>query len=165
MANLLGSLHLKNVWRQNIVHKIIKTSDGIKLSDWNIIIDCVAQIANASANGAEDLILINNLFRELKTLEIKYGRLPSLLATEADYVDDATVMVSLLKEAYSSACEIHDIKNKTYISSSLVEAYLEEIEDSMRTKYWFSVFTEDLKLYSDSYLIELHQELKLSLHA
>ena len=83
-----------------------------------------------------------------------------VLATEADYIDDEELKVSLLKEAYCTACEISDFKNKAYISSSLVELYLDEINDLIKAKYWINIFTSDLSLYSDDYLLELQEEFK-----
>ena len=94
----------------------MKNSYKIKKLDWDVIVDCAAQICNSTASGIDETFLVDNLFRELKLLKVKYGRHPSILATEADYVEDAELKINLLKEAYSTACEISDFKNKAYIS-------------------------------------------------
>lgn len=138
----------------------MSTSDGIKSTDWEIILEYTADVVNASAAGCDDTLLLNRLFKKLEVLEQMYGRLPSILATRADFLDDEKQSISLLKEAYVSACEINDLKNQTFISNSLTEAYLEDLIDLNLAKYWLNVFADDLKLYSDDYLIESYEELE-----
>lgn len=139
------------------------TSDKILEADWNIIKNCSSEIANATACGIDDRLLRGKLFSELCTLRAKYGRLPSILATQADY-EDSEQQLSLLKEAYSAACEIYDVKNKAYISSSLVEAYLENENEneneSDKLKFWLKTFYANILDYTDDYLEVLADEFK-----
>jgi len=135
------------------------TSDKILETDWNIIKDCSSEIANATACGIDDRLLRGKLFSELCTLRDKYGRLPSILATQADY-ENSELQLSLLKEAYSAACEIYDVKNKAYISSSLVEVYLEIENESDKLNFWLKIFYSNIFDYTDDYLEMLVDEFK-----
>jgi hypothetical protein len=66
------------------------TSDGITRSDWDTVGDYAARIANAVCSQPEQMAgaraLTRDLLDYLDCLERSYGRLPSMLATRADYV-------------------------------------------------------------------------------
>ncbi len=128
------------------------TSDGITELDWSCVEECAEDIATASADGLDCGLLISNMHKSLDRLIIKYGRLPSILATEADYVEDQQLEVSLLKEAYISACEIKDEKNIAFIAASLAEFYLERMVDINKADFWRLKLKDALRVFSDSYL-------------
>jgi hypothetical protein len=132
--------------------------NDIKKSDWDTVTDCAAEVCNATSNGTDESLLVALLLKNLNLLKLKYGRHPAILATEADYVDELDIKGSLLKEAYVNACELHDFKNKSYISSSLVEYYIDDIEDSIKAEYWVAIFSSDLQHYTDEYLEDLYIE-------
>lgn len=136
------------------------TSDGIEASDWEAIGDLAVAVANRSGAGDDASLDRKRLLRALDKLEKKYGRLPSILSTRADYVDDPGFSLSLLKEAYVTADERSDVKNKAFISSTLSEMYLETFQRKDLARFWLGLFTTDLESYSeDEYLQKLRAEL------
>ena len=81
------------------------TPDGISTGDWDRVHEAVADVVNASA--ADDDVLschhTERLFSILDELESIYGRIPSVLATRADFTDDPTVAIALHEEALAVA--------------------------------------------------------------
>lgn len=138
------------------------TSDGISDADWNIVRQCTEGIVQASSLGADDSLLISNLFSELRKLEAVYGRLPSILATEADFTEDICREQSLLKEAYASAYELSDYKNMTYVSASLAEFYIERMQNLKKAVFWQEALSGNLCNYSDEYVEEVLKDLNIS---
>lgn len=141
----------------------LATSDGISDLDWDVITGCAEAIADASSTEADDTLLVNNLIRELKKLENHYGRLPSILSTEADYIEDKVKELCLLKEAYVTACELDDSKNKAFISASLAEYYVEREMNIERASYWAKELLHNLDKYPDSYLQSVYTDVKKEL--
>ena len=126
------------------------TSDGISDAEWDVVRFHSESIVDADSNDIESGILVRRLLDELDKLKNKYGRLPSILGTEADYVDDEIAQLSLLKEAFVSASEMSDAANKVYIATSLVEFYLSSGE-VCRVKFWSEKLEFCLAEFSDSY--------------
>ncbi|MCP1625410.1 hypothetical protein [Pseudomonas nitroreducens] len=140
------------------------TSDGIEGDDWEILADLAGAVASQSGSGCDASLERKRLLRALDKLEKKYGRLPSILSTRADYVDDPELSLSLLKEAYVTADERSDVKNKAFISSTLSELYLETFQRKDLARFWLKLFKKDLGSYSeDEYLQKLCAELSESL--
>ena len=83
-------------------------------------------------------------------LEKKYGRLPSILSIRAHYIDEREAKLSLLKEAYLTACENSDIKNKIHICNDIAELYIEEFNDIFRAKYWINTLKDNLDHYPEN---------------
>ena len=136
------------------------TSDGIEGDDWEEIVTLSAAVANQASIGLDSGLETKRLMRALDKLEKKYGRLPSILSTRADYVDDADVSISLLKEAYVTADENSDVKNKVFISSSLAEMYLDTFENKQLASFWVETLKKDLEKYpDDEYFNDLYVEL------
>lgn len=82
------------------------TPDGISDDDWHRVHHAACDIVNASAAGDEALSEHHHerLFEIIGELEALYGRLPSLLGTRADFMDDDSAAIPLLQEALV-ACE------------------------------------------------------------
>lgn len=136
------------------------TSDGIQGSDWEEIMTSAAAVANQIGMGLDASLEKKRLLRYLEKLEQKYGRLPSILSTRADYTDDVKISLSLLKEAYVSAEEAYDAKNKVIISSSIAEIYLDYFNHKSRAAFWLNTLKQDLEEYpDDEYFNELYIEL------
>lgn len=143
---------------------MMATSDGIATNDWETIRDLAATVVNRSGAGDDGALDRKRLLRALDKLEKKYGRLPSILSTRADYVDNSELSISLLKEAYVTACERSDVKNKAFISSTLSELYLETFQREDLARFWLELFKKDLGSYSeDDYLQKLCAGLSESL--
>ena len=80
------------------------TSDGISDKDWDRVHELVVEIVNAG-EGEEGDQQTAELLGYLDRLEEKYGVLPSILATRADYVEDPLDSLAVLKRAYVLAQE------------------------------------------------------------
>src|SRR4051812_19878088 len=114
------------------------TSDGIKTDDWDRVKDLACQVANASSHGddeasaryTERLVMLLDEFQE------KYGELPSILATKADYIDNTSDRLQLLRRAYELAEARQDKSNRVLIASSLAQIYVEELADLERGSVW-----------------------------
>lgn len=95
------------------------TPDGISTEDWDNVFEAGAAITHAS--GMEDEVLREHyqmrLFDLLDELEAKYGRLPSILATRADFSDDPKEAIPLLQEALSIATD--DLSQRLTLQSLL----------------------------------------------
>ena len=139
------------------------TADGILSEEWEIVASISASIANNVVGSNNEKIgdaLVKTLFCYLDFLELKYGKIASLLATRADYVDDVLKKESLLCRAYIDAEDKNDFRNKTFISSSLSELYVDEIADFNSGKRWLQIFEENLNSYYDEDEESLLCELK-----
>jgi len=77
------------------------TPDGISTEDWDRVHEIAVEVVNASA--IEDDVLCEHhtqrLFGILDELESVYGRIPSVLATRADFTVEPAEAVSLHEEA------------------------------------------------------------------
>ena len=142
------------------------TSDGISSKDWEIVADLAARIANAACaeNERAGNAATQELFAHLVRLERKYGRLPSILATRADYAEDMSQKVSLLEEAWRLAQNRQDIRNLVFIASSLAEVFLTELKDYQKGRKWLGELEIALGNHwgDDEYaqVIELREELR-----
>jgi len=142
----------------------LSTSDGISDEEWRVVQSYAEDIAEANASDIDDSFLVARLFSELKKLETSHGRLPSIIATEADYTVENGRELSLLKEAYVTACEIDDVKNISYVSSSLAEYYIETVELEVMAGYWLRSLLNNLKNYTDEYLESVCEDVKEALN-
>ena len=79
---------------------------------------------NAEAD-AEANIYTSQLLQYLDELGAKYGALPSILATRADYLMDRTEREALLIQAYILAEALNDTLNMKETEDSLAELYIE----------------------------------------
>jgi NADH:ubiquinone oxidoreductase subunit E len=107
------------------------TPDGIATEDWDRVLALAVQVVNDSAAGnEEDSDAASMRLREvLDELQEKYGALPSLLATRADYVASPEEREYWLLAAYEQAQKRDDPKNLVWVSSSLACFHLEEAPD------------------------------------
>ena len=108
--------------------------------------------------------MVRQLLNYLDKLESKYGRLPSILDTRADFSKDSSFSASLYKEAYAASLELGDNKNLSLVSSSLAEIYATEIKDFAKGKVWFELFKAHQHNYSDEDLDGLAKELAAILY-
>lgn len=77
------------------------TPDGVSTEDWGLVHEAVLEIVNASAIDDEVLCAhyTERLFDFLSELEERYGRIPAILATRADFTDDPASAIALHEEA------------------------------------------------------------------
>jgi hypothetical protein len=117
------------------------TPDGIDTADWDQVHELAVEIVNASAEGddaASDSASIR-LRELLDQLQQKYGPLPSLLATRADYAERPADREYWLLAAYTEAAKLGDKRNQALVAESLASFYIEEQPDQEQGKRWLAV--------------------------
>lgn len=113
------------------------TSDGISAEDWDQVHELAIQVVNAEEEDEEQHR--NRLFACLRDLISKYGELPSILATQADYVDEPQESERLFLRAFDLATAGHDAPNTRDIALSLANLYATEFRDSAAASRWLDV--------------------------
>jgi len=141
------------------------TSDGITKKDWDPIHELAVNIANASSVG--DIKLSRQyekqLHNHLRALQRKYGILPSIISTRADYTDDPAKRIKLYKLAYRLAGETNDDLNLMHSAWSLASIYLDDLKQRRNGREWLSRLKDALILYPDKYVIKEHGALTRTL--
>jgi len=114
------------------------TPDGILTDDWDRVHELAADAANAALvdDAVADAAATRRLLEWLDELLRRYGPLPSILATRADYVEDESEREYLLHAAYEQAELLHDQRNLALIASSLAGLYVEDREDYVLGQRW-----------------------------
>lgn len=141
------------------------TPDGISSDDWNRVRELAAEIVNLS--GADRYEASDQVARELVeflvALENKYGPLPSLLATRADYVESAAEREHLLLAGYRESERRGDIKNQGWIAHSLASHYVEGVPDDGEGERWLLIAEKHLRAFPDEYVEEDLHRLRAAL--
>jgi len=129
------------------------TPDGISTEDWKRVQELATRLANATEANDEVLHEASRqeLLGWLRQLHSKYGELPSILATEADYVEETAERLALLTRAYELAEPRADSRNLMLIASSIAQIYIEELGNYTQGKYWIAVFGRRLAQYPDEF--------------
>jgi hypothetical protein len=112
------------------------TSDGISTADWDGVHERALNVVNARDDDALADHYRLELLEFLDSLDRKYGELPSLLATRADYVEDPRESERLLFRAYDRSLTIADEKNALLVALSLVSFYANELRLIKRAEEW-----------------------------
>jgi hypothetical protein len=132
------------------------TSDGISTEDWEKVQEFAVDIANAP----DDDGLRNNLLKWLEQLERKYGSLPSVLATRADYLDSEDPQrEQLLIRAYSAAKSRADVHNLVHIAHSLAELYLER-RCAADADQWLTALRQNLVALESAHYLKEYRRLR-----
>jgi hypothetical protein len=128
------------------------TPDGIATADWDRVHQLALDVVNASSGddpaASESAKLL--LCDLLDQLQEKYGPLPSLLATRADYVDGLDEQEYWLMAAYEQAMKLGDPKNLVWIASSLAGFHLEEATDPVKGSEWLALLEQHLRASPDA---------------
>jgi hypothetical protein len=134
------------------------TPDGIRDEDWDRVHELAVEIVNAGdAEKCDEQKA--QLLECLDRLEEKYGPLPSILATRADYVKEPEESRELLERAYAPALEKHDRLNVLYVASSLARLHIERLRNVTEGVKWLAAFKEALKYAGDESDIEEYEDL------
>jgi hypothetical protein len=99
----------------------------------------------------------------LYSLEEKYGELPSILATRADYTNDLSLKKRLLARAYGLAMARGDDRNALYIAHSLAELSIEEFRDAKEGCKWLDCVKQHLTQVDDSWFAGEYDRLRNAL--
>lgn len=126
----------------------------IEQSDWNLVHEAAINAANAPDDDS-----IDHARRQMRdllgALKMKYVEHPTLLATEADYVDDPDVAIGLLLQAYDKVVAKGEVDEVVSIALSLAEHYAEGKKDVNRARHWLSVATAAADGDLSAYELEL----------
>lgn len=127
------------------------TSDGISSEDWDHVHELAVAVVNADAD--EDTHR-DRLFAFLEALVRKYGELPSLLATRADYSDDRRESERLLLRAFDFAVARADRANIREVSLSLADLYATEFSQMDDARRWLEIASEYIRPGNNSDQVE-----------
>jgi hypothetical protein len=128
------------------------TPDGIATDDWDRVHELALEVVNASAEGedAASRSAALRLRELLDELQEKYGPLPSLLATRADYISNAPEERDYwLTAAYEQAQKRGDMKNLVWIAASLATLHVEDLRDPAQGGRWLTQLVEHLRVSHD----------------
>jgi mannose/cellobiose epimerase-like protein (N-acyl-D-glucosamine 2-epimerase family) len=139
----------------------VATSDGISGEDWDKVHEFAVEIVNA--DDVESEMHRSQLLSYLDQLEKKYGELPSILATRADYIKELESKEELLTRAYMLASTFQDAGNQLYVAHSLAELYIEDFQDPTKGKVWLEHFGKQLEQTKDMGYLEDYQRLRTSI--
>lgn len=136
------------------------TPDGVSSQDWDRVHELVVDIWNAEAGDDEDRSMCRSrLLDFLNELEVKYGPLPSILATRADFIDGLPEKISLLRRAYNLAEVRSDRRNVLYIAHSLAELYIQDQQDPIEGRKWLDCLRRCLVEVDNAWYAEEHDRL------
>jgi hypothetical protein len=143
------------------------TPDGISTNDWEGVHRLAVDIANACLDEDDEQVeeCRDRLLGWLDRLEEKYGELPSVLATRADYIDDARAQERLLTRAYELAEARGDELNGREIAHPLAALYVEDLGDPVEGRLWLKRFRQRLLRSDDAWHAEEHERLRAALQA
>jgi len=136
------------------------TRDGVSDRDWSVVKSLALNIAKMSEQDADTSDMERELHKYLDWLEQKYGEMPSILATRAEYTDNARDAVALYEKAYASACIIKCNYEKSYISLSIAELYIVELKEVKAGKYWLRLLERNMNDFADNYILEAYDTLR-----
>lgn len=114
------------------------TSDGIPTNVWSRIHDLALDYANSITAGktANAERARRAMLRTLNSLQSRFGKRPSILATKGEYVKVASRRRNLLMDAFDAARRRGDKVNMTLIASSLAEFFADEAKDIEQAQKW-----------------------------
>jgi len=140
------------------------TPDNITNLDWKPVHRLAVKIVNASSEGNVNLSrqYEKQLHAYLKKLLRKYGPLPSIISTQADYTDHPSKRVRLYKVAYDSARKINDNLNMMLAAWSIVGIYIEDLKNRRAGENWLTRLKDALALCPDRYVLKEYRALTKS---
>jgi hypothetical protein len=102
--------------------------DGISTQDWDTVHELALEIANSSSRGDSPASkgATAQLLSFLDVLEGRYGSLPSILGTRADYVAMHGERGRWLLAVYREAERRSDRRNLAWLAASLAGFYIEQ---------------------------------------
>src|SRR5688572_7226647 len=111
------------------------TSDGISTGDWDRVHELALEIVNADDDEQADRVR-KRMVAYLDDLTRRYGELPSICATKADYVDQPAESERLLLRAFDLAVTRNDAPNIRSVSLSLAQLYSRDSLDVVAASQW-----------------------------
>jgi len=123
------------------------TSDGISSEDWDEVHELALAVVNAPDDESDRHR--EQIFACLRRLIAKYGELPSILATQADYVDDPAESERLYLRAFDLAQARDDRPNICEISLSLADFYASDVRRLRDAFHWLEIANAYIRPDSD----------------
>ena len=99
------------------------TSDGISTEDWNRVVELSGEMVDSWDDEALSDASRRRLLACLDDLEAKYGELPSILFSRAEYVEDDVFAEALTARAYDLALRREDHRGALDVCTSLAGLY------------------------------------------
>jgi hypothetical protein len=132
------------------------TSDGISAEDWDRVHELALEIVNSDDDEQEGESR-RQLFAYLDDLTRKYGELPSICATRADYVDQPSESERLLLQAFDLAIGRSDAPNTSSRALSLASLYARGLPDVIAAERWLEIARAHLNAKDESDMWEYNQ--------
>lgn len=140
----------------------------VKLSrnEWGEIQGLSYAIANASSleDNLTNDTLTKELLYKLDRLKLKYGALPILLSTRADYIENINERLKLYKQAFYGALETIDKQCVTQSAESIAELYVDEMRDYNNGNIWLKKLRYVTEKYGDQWVIGNLNDLQANLN-
>jgi hypothetical protein len=137
------------------------TPDGISSRDWDEVhtLALLSLKASLSSNKKAEKSFTQRMLKYLRWLEDKYGQLPSILATRADYISGNRAKERLFLRAYRMSTERKDVFNQTEIAHSLAMLYIEEWRQYQEGLKWLKQLKAHIRGLKSEYLEEEYGRL------
>ena len=141
----------------------MSTPDGISDRDWGKVHTLALLLVKASvtSNKKANKAHTQKLLRYLKWLEAKYGELPSILATRADYIVGNKQKETLLLRAYRLSKQWNDFLNQAEIAHSLSSLYIEKLKRYREGTNWLEKLKAHARKAKEKYLEQEYDRLRL----
>ena len=123
------------------------TSDGISTEDWDEVRELALECLAASfQEDPEAMVDVHRRMQAcLDSLEMKYGPLPSIVATRADYLDEGDPrQEAFLRRAYHLASTSGDDINVVETAHSLVRYFVDEAPDPVQAREWLVILEQSI---------------------
>jgi hypothetical protein len=119
------------------------TPDGISGDDWSRVYQLTVDLFCAKPQARKQLL------NWLDELQGKYGELPSILATRADF-SPLVNKEQLLRRAYSLSTARGDRSNQLHVAHSLTEYCVDESRNDIEGRKWLDVLKGHLAEIADA---------------
>ncbi|SPP63516.1 hypothetical protein NITLEN_10602 [Nitrospira lenta] len=139
------------------------TPDGISDRDWGKVHTLALLLVTASVTSKKkaNKAYSQKLLRYLNRLEVKYGELPSILATRACYIVGNKRKETLLCRAYRLSMQRNDLLNQAEIAHSLSSLYIENLRRYREGINWLGKLKAHARKAKDKYLEQEYDRLRL----
>jgi hypothetical protein len=140
------------------------TYPNISEEDWERLRELAADLVNADEGTKEESHIRGLLLSLLDSLEEKYGPHPKIFDSRADFLHHGQDPVPWRLKAYE-ICSDKDFQEKTLISSSLCQFYIEERPNKDLARTWLERVHRHSRELNDPGEIERAAKLKSEFEA
>ena len=137
---------------------------SISEKEWDEVRSLIYDVVNVSAGGGDSTQAGKKLTYKLDRLRLKYGELPLLLSTKADFIGEPDERLKLYKRAVELSQENLDIPCLTQSAESIAAIYVNELSDFHSGQYWLDKLKELIASHGDAYIIGNLSDLEANLN-